>query len=123
MHSYPDINMKRLSLFSFFCFLVSCGGSATSQQPAPQAPAPEPVEIDEPVVVDDIVPSGTFQSIEALCARQMELMKPRIEEMKNAETRVEADDGTALAPSCGISDALKGVKVSVNLPIRVLTAI
>lgn len=120
--------MKRLSLFSCFCFLVSCGGSAASQPPAQEAlsPEPAPVEIDEPLAEDpyaDVLPTGAFPTIEALCNEQMKLSKPRIEDMRNTDMRVEADDGTPLAPSCGISDALKDTRVSVNLPIRVLTAI
>jgi hypothetical protein len=120
------MGMKRLSLLSVL-FLISCGSAP--ERPVAHAPAAaEPaIELDdEPVATDewaDVLPMGSFPTIEALCAKQMEIVKPRVAETRANAMSVESEDGTPIAPSCGISDALKDARVSVSLPIRVLTAI
>jgi hypothetical protein len=121
--------MNRLALLSSSSLLglvLSCGGAPETKAVMPVAEASEPdTVVEAPAVADeyaDVLPTGSFLTIEALCAKQREIAAPRVAE-KGAQIIAETEGTDPIGAYCEISDALENVHVSVSLPVRVLSAI
>src|SRR5579864_2000522 len=105
--------MTRASLLFASALLLSCGGGSD--------PVPVPVVADAHA---ETLPTGTFPTLDALCAAQRSLAAPHIVQARaeHAE-RYEDPDPTPLLPSCTESQALRDASVTLAPPYTEIRAI